>query len=544
MLLLIDNYDSFTYNLSQAFQFLGYDPVVVRNDAPDLLEMAGRDDLELLCLSPGPGHPREAGLCQAFLSALLEKGRKAPVLGVCLGHQALSEFAGVPVVQAQRIMHGRVSTIEHLGTGIFSGLISPMEVGRYHSLLASEPGENLKHPIEVTARTRQGEIMAIRYLDQPWSGVQFHPESVLTPLGNDLLANFLAQAKSARPQIEVIAEKPTPNPLSQIFETLGRGENLDEEMAGQVFERLMDGELSPAQAGALLMSLRTKGETPIEVAAAAQAVLDRATPVDGFDGPVLDVVGTGGDNRFSFNCSTATALTCAALGHKVLKHGNRSVSSRSGSADVLERLGFNIEIAPADIEKNLSRDNFVFLYAPHYHPAFKHIMPVRRELGVRTLFNILGPLVNPAKPTHRLIGVYQKSLLDLMAKALSRLGSVTAAVVYGAGGYDELTPMGPAEVRIVRDDRIESRILDPADYGLSPCTTEDLAIKDPIEGALILRQILSGRGPKPMREMLAFNVGLALMLLRNVTMAQGMKLATEAVQSGVGHKLLPQTNGA
>ncbi|MDR0354913.1 MAG: anthranilate phosphoribosyltransferase [Deltaproteobacteria bacterium] len=540
MLALIDNYDSFTYNLSQAFQVLGVNPFVVRNDAPGLLDLAGRDDLKMVCISPGPGHPSEAGLCAAFLKTLLDKGRRLPVLGVCLGHQALAELAGVSVTLAERVMHGRSSFAEHDGQGLFKGIASPMKVGRYHSLVVGEPEEGKTlHPVVVTARTAEKEIMALSYRDQNWHGVQFHPESILTPAGRDLLANFLSLEEPKPKVVEVVAQE-TPKPLSSVFESLGRGEDLDEETANRIFERLMDGELSQAQAGALLLSLRTKGETAVEVAAAATAILNRATAVNNLFAQTLDVVGTGGDNRFSFNCSTGTALTCAALGHKVLKHGNRSVSSSSGSADVLEKLGFDIEPSPAELSRRLAEDEFVFLYAPQHHPSFKHVMPVRRELGVRTLFNILGPLVNPARPTHRLIGVYQPELLDLMAGALARMGSVTAAVVHGAGGYDELTPIGPAQVRLVHDDEITSLTLDPADYGLAPCSPEDLVISDPIEGAAVLRELLGGGGPRPMKDMLAFNVGLALLLLRGGTMAERMNEAKKAVEDGVGGKMLPR----
>ncbi|MDR2461060.1 MAG: anthranilate phosphoribosyltransferase [Deltaproteobacteria bacterium] len=534
MFLLIDNYDSFTYNLAQSFQSLGQDPKVLRNDDNKLLELAKDPALERVCLSPGPGHPAQAGLCEKFLELLSQREKKVPVLGVCLGHQVLGEFAGSKVVVAGRIMHGKVSPITHTGEGIFSGLPQQMLVGRYHSLLVSEPESELRHKFKVTARSDKGELMALSYEDQPWSGVQFHPESVLTPEGRDLLENFLTGDRKA----PLIPLKP-PIPLSNIFEELGLRGDLSPTMAGQIFERLMDGELSQAQAGALLLALRVKGETPVEVAAAATSVLKRAGRVPQVTGPTLDVVGTGGDNRFSFNCSTGTSLLCASLGHKVLKHGNRSVSSKSGSADVLERLGFNIEVPPERVPQELAKNNFVFLFAPHYHPAFKYIMPVRRELGVRTLFNILGPLVNPAMPTHRLIGVYQSELLDLMAGALARMGGSISAVVHGAGGYDELTPMGPAQVRIVREGKIESLTLDPKDYGLSPCTPEDLAIKDPEEGAQVLRELLNGKGPKPMAEMLSFNTGLALHLLTGKGIKACVSEAASALASGSAGALIP-----
>ncbi|MDR1166335.1 MAG: anthranilate phosphoribosyltransferase [Deltaproteobacteria bacterium] len=534
MLLLIDNYDSFTYNLAQAFQSLGQDPMVARNDAPGLLELADRADLEKVCISPGPGRPRDAGLCREFLERLERREKPVPVLGVCLGHQVLGEFAGAEVKVAKRVTHGKTSPIAHSGEGLFRGLPQGVLVGRYHSLLVSDPPDNLKRPFRVTARTPEGEIMALSYKNLPWDGVQFHPESVLTPQGRDLLANFILGSAG-----ESLAPPPeTPFPLPSIFENIGLGENLSEEMAYQIFERLMDGELSPAQAGALLLSLRVKGETAVEVAAAASAILKRAAKIPRVEGPVLDVVGTGGDNRFSFNCSTATALTLASLGHKVLKHGNRSVSSRSGSADVLERLGFDIEVPADKIPQELAKSNFVFLFAPHYHPSFKHIMPIRRELGVRTLFNILGPLVNPAEPTHRLIGVYHEDLLDLMAGALSELGGTISAVAHGAGGYDELTPIGPAQVRLVRGKSVEKMVLDPLDFGFAPTTPEELAIKDPGEGARVLTEILNGKGSQAMRDMLAFNVGLALYLLSGGDVKERMREAKGHVESGAGAKLL------
>ncbi|MDR1083276.1 MAG: anthranilate phosphoribosyltransferase [Deltaproteobacteria bacterium] len=534
MLLIIDNYDSFTYNLAQAFQGLGQNPTVVRNDACNLLDLAESQELDKVCLSPGPGHPKGAGLSLEFLERLAKRAKPVPVLGVCLGHQILGEFAGVQVIVADRVMHGRTSPITHEAEGLFAGLPQNMTVGRYHSLLVTEPQPGQRYGFKVTARTPENEIMALAYNDLPWSGVQFHPESVLTPQGRNLLGNFLVGPGA--PQTPA-AE--TPRPISEIFEALGLGADLTEEQAAQVFERLMSGEMTMAQAGALLLALRTKGETPLEVAAAAEAVLNRAQMVPPVEGTVLDVVGTGGDNRFSFNCSTATAITCAAMGYQVLKHGNRSVSSRSGSADVLERLGFNIELPVTEIPDTLAKSNFVFLFAPQYHPAFKHIMPVRRELGVRTLFNILGPLVNPARPTHRLIGVYRPELLDLMAGALARLGSVTAAVVHGAGGYDELTTIGPAQVRLVYNNKIEKAVFDPRDYGLAEAKPSDLTIKDPTDGARVLRLLLTGKGSEPMRDMLIFNVAAAFFLLDGGTMEAAVKKARAAVESGVGRKLLP-----
>ncbi|MFW5735594.1 MAG: anthranilate synthase component II [Oceanidesulfovibrio sp.] len=185
MFLLIDNFDSFTYNLVQAFQKIGLNPEVIRNDRPEILELAESGKLEMVCISPGPSHPRNAGLCLDFLSRL---PHEVPVLGVCLGHQILGHFAGATVDVGARIMHGKVSDIRHSGEGIFTNMPSPMTVGRYHSLLvAAEEAPDL---LEVTAETDEGEVMGLRYKDRPWAGVQFHPESVLTPEGPEMLKNF------------------------------------------------------------------------------------------------------------------------------------------------------------------------------------------------------------------------------------------------------------------------------------------------------------------------------------------------------------------
>ena len=546
MFLLIDNYDSFTYNLVQSFMQLGKTPLVLRNDDPRILELAQDPQLEMVCLSPGPGNPKNAGLCLDFLKILPEH---IPVLGVCLGHQILGAFAGAEIKIARRIMHGKQSSITHDNDVLFKGLPHPMTVGRYHSLLVEGSGNTR---FKVVAQTAEGECMALLYNDRPWFGVQFHPESVLTPEGDQLLGNFLQILLPQSEQVSLDTEsaqgtdtvagnhEKTPLPFSRIVESIAKREDLSEELAHEAFSRLMDGELTPAQAGALLLGLRSKGETPVELGQAMKCVLDRAIIIPHLDmgqTPVIDVVGTGGDGRSSFNCSTATALTLAGLGHKVLKHGNRSVSSRCGSADVLEELGLPVEIDPEDIAGQLGKDNFVFLFAPRFHPSFRHVMPIRRELGVRTMFNILGPLVNPARPSHMMLGVPNPAMLPLVAGAMSYAGNRRGAVVCGAGNYDELTPIGPAQVIFVDDKQMRQASIDPVKYGFAPCTPEDLAVSDPKDAAAVLRELLSGKGPKAMQDMLAFNVGLALHILKPAqSLEQSMNEAIAAVAGGAGKK--------
>ena len=547
MFLLIDNYDSFTFNLVQEFMGLGRTPRVIRNDDPALLDLATDPALEMVCISPGPGHPDSAGLCMEFLQRL---PARIPVLGVCLGHQILGSFFGSSIGIAKQIMHGKQSYITHDGTGLFHGLPQNMRAGRYHSLRVSEPEENI--PIIVTARSEDGEIMGIRIADRPWAGVQFHPESILTPKGRQLLFNFpeaLLQTENLEKMSPRTGTVSKTLQIQEVMETLAQGQDMDGDVAGLVFSRLMDGELSPAQAGAFLMALRYKGEAPQELHAAATAVLQRAVAVPPIPGPTIDVVGTGGDGKFSFNCSTATALMLAGMGYKVLKHGNRSISSRSGSADVLERLGVPLNLDPSKIVSQLEENGFAYLFAPNYHPSFRHIMPLRIDLGMRTLFNILGPLVNPAKPTHRLLGAANTDTMLLLARTLVEEGGVTGAVVCGFGGYDEMTPTGVADIVFVFDQEVRRTTMDPQAYGFGLRNEEELAIDNPEHAAAVLRELLRGQGPQPMQDMLALNLGLALYLLDHKAekpapalgydhslMQICMERAKEAVAGGVGKR--------
>ncbi|MBG3878842.1 anthranilate phosphoribosyltransferase [Desulfovibrio oxamicus] len=331
---------------------------------------------------------------------------------------------------------------------------------------------------------------------------------------------------------------------STILETLATGMDLAPELAEAGFSRLMDGEMTCAQAGSFLMGLRMKGETPQELTEAVRAALARAVRVTGIDGPTIDIVGTGGDGRSSFNCSTATALTLAGMGHRVVKHGNRAVSSSCGAADAVEGLGLPLELDPEDVRRLVAQRNFVFLFAPRFHPAFRNVMPIRRELGVRTLFNLLGPLLNPARPNHMLLGVARAELLPLMAQTLLMTGVRRAAVVHGAGGYDELTPMGPARIMLLEGDgegrgTLTEISVDPADYGIAPCTPEELAVPDRDTAVRVLRELLSGGGPAPMRDMLVLNVGMALHLLEpGLALPDAMAAARLALAAGAGGKVL------
>src|SRR6059036_4201855 len=239
------------------------------------------------------------------------------------------------------------------------------------------------------------------------------------------------------------------------------GYDLSREEARGVMGEIMSGEATPAQIGGFLVALRLKGETADEIAGCAEAMRAHVLPVNAKRDDLVDTAGTGGDGGKTFNISTAAALVAAAAGSGVAKHGNRAVSSSSGSADVLEALGFNLELTPARIERSIDELGFGFLFAPTHHPAMRHAAPIRRELATRTVFNVLGPLTNPAGARAQVVGVYSPKLVRTIAEVLARLGARRAFVVHGAGGIDELSPAGPNLLCEVVDGKVREWALDP-----------------------------------------------------------------------------------
>jgi len=308
--------------------------------------------------------------------------------------------------------------------------------------------------------------------------------------------------------------------------------DLTEEQAAQTLKVLLD-DFVTEQAAAFLVLLRAKGETPEEIAGLARAMLDKGLPVKTKSGGVVDIVGTGGDGIGSVNISTGASIVAAAAGAKVAKHGNRSVSSLCGSADVLEALGVSIDLGPEGINRCLDEANIAFMYAPRYHPAMKAVRPVRSALKVRTALNMLGPLLNPAHAEYGLVGTYSTDISELMAGSLLRLGVKKALVVHSAG-LDELTPMAPADVVEVEAGvkGIKRYALDPKDLGIPRCTVEDLKGGDAALNAQILKDVFGGaRGP--VADALNLNAGVALAACQVApTPRDGVALAQEVQRSG------------
>lgn len=325
----------------------------------------------------------------------------------------------------------------------------------------------------------------------------------------------------------------------KLLESVLRGEHLDEATASELLRELARGELAPALAGALLAALRAKGETAAEIRGFALAMRELALRPNIPPGAYVDIVGTGGDGSGSLNLSTGAALLAAACGLAVVKHGNRSVSSKSGSADVLAALGLPIPLDEAAAGECLARCGFTFLFAPHYHAATKNIAAVRQALGIRTVFNILGPLANPAAPPYHVIGAFSDAMAARMAETLAGLPITRAFVVHGEAGWDEATPAGPFVCYDVAPGRVERAVRDPRDAGLARCTLEDLRGSDAAGNAARLREALAGRDTPAHRDALVLGAALALEVTGTEPDAsRAVGRARKTLASGAGTRLL------
>jgi len=320
--------------------------------------------------------------------------------------------------------------------------------------------------------------------------------------------------------------------LPTYINKLLQGHHLTESEAESAMEVIMTGNATPAQIGGYLIALRMKGETVGEITGSARAMRAQATRVIiPPNGPLLDTAGTGGDGAHTFNVSTTAAFIIAGAGRKVAKHGNRAASSKCGSADVLAALGVNLDLTPEQVATCIQQVGIGFLFAPKFHPAMKYAIGPRRELGARTIFNLLGPLTNPAGATHQLIGVYDPQLTHTMAEVLSTLGGRAAFVVHGEGGLDELTTGGINRVSHLRNGRVITYDLDPVGLGLRRARLDDLRGGDPAENARMLRALLVGEDRSPRRDVVLFNAAAAL-AVDHGDLIEGLREAERALESG------------
>ncbi|GAB6088710.1 bifunctional anthranilate synthase component II/anthranilate phosphoribosyltransferase [Spirochaeta dissipatitropha] len=524
MILLLDNYDSFTHNLYQYLQEISDEEVrVIRNDAVSLADIESMNPSRII-ISPGPGRPEDAGLSVAVIKFF---AGKLPILGVCLGHQAIGYAYGGDIVQAKRIVHGKAEQMLLDGRGLFRSINSPAVFTRYHSLVIKP--DSVPDCLEVTAWSSDGEIMGVRHREFEIEGVQFHPESIASENGKQLLRHFLNYRREPfEPQIY----------LNKIVS----GEDLSMDEASTFMEELTEGNLGDAQIAAFLAAIQTKGAAPEEIAGCAR-VLQAKRRVLKTSGPAIDTCGTGGDGKGTFNISSLAAVTAAAAGARVAKHGNRAVSSRSGSSEFYQALGMKIDLQPEQTEQVLEQNGFAFLFAPVYHSAMRYAAPARKQMAIKTIMNLVGPLVNPAGTEYQVIGVYSESLMETMARAAQLLGVRRGAIVFGHDGQDELSVSAPSSVlRFEADGSMEKSIVNPADFGMPEYRIEDIIGGSAEDNADIARSVLSGNGPMAVTDSVSLNAGAALWIFGLASdLKEGYRMARAAIDDGRAARKLADT---
>lgn len=537
-ILFLDNIDSFTYNLVYQLRNSGHQVTVYRNtlSADVIIEKLSQMQNPILFLSPGPGSPSQAGCMPELLKRI--KGT-LPIIGICLGHQAIVELYGGMIVPAGDILHGKASLIEHDSQYMFTGLPNPLPVARYHSL----KGENI--PVELTINATFDDIvMAVRHDQDRVCGFQFHPESILTIHGVKLLDNTIEWAlgmQAAYEKVQATRQEPitdkTEFNIQPILEKLYQGQTLTTEESKTFFSLVVQGKLPPTKLATAIISMKVRGEKPNEIAGAAMALLENADPFDSPDYDFTDIVGTGGDGSNSINISTASTFVAASLGYRVAKHGNRGVSSKSGSSDVLSALGVKLNMSADVARKALDDLGVCFLFAQQYHSGFRHAAPVRQQLKTRTIFNVLGPLINPSRPKKILLGVYHTDLIAPIAETLKMLNYHHAYVVHGAG-MDEVAIHGETHVAEVKDGQIRYFNLTPADFGLETYTLKDIEGGTPEQNRDMLTDILQGNGKPAHQSAIAVNVAMLMSLFGETDLKQNAQKAIAAMQGGKPYQLL------
>lgn len=538
MILIIDNYDSFTYNLYQYIGELYNDVMVRRNDEITIDEIRELKP-DGIVISPGPGRPVDSGVS---LDIIRKFHKDIPILGVCLGHQGIGEVFGGVVTYAKAIVHGKPSMIQiDNKSKLYKGFPDKINVARYHSLAVDK--ESLPNNFLITGTTEDGEIMSMEDKRYPLYGVQFHPESILTKYGKLIIKNFITEIIGLRlstlKSVEINIPQNEKNQLKVYIKKVVDGLNLTEAEASEAMDIIMNNYSTDSQIASFMTALSIKGESIEEITGFAKTMRKNAAVAEELES-AIDIVGTGGDLHHTFNISTTSAFILAGAGAKVAKHGNRSVSSKSGSADVLERLGVKIDLSPDRIKEIVDEVGVAFMFAPVFHKSMRFAATPRREVGLRSVFNILGPLANPAATDYILMGVYDEALVEPLGEVLLNLGIKGGMVVHGIDGLDEVSTTSETLVCEIRNGKLSKYLIRGEDYGLDRTEIAMLVGGDSQENSRITLEILGGKkGPK--RDIVVFNSACAL-YIRGIakTIDEGVKLAKDSIDSGRALKKLQE----
>ncbi len=516
MIAFIDNKDSFSFNIVQSLERVSEDKVqVFRSEECSVQDIVDAKPSHIV-VGPGPGTPEKAGIS---VDVIKHFAGKVPVLGICLGHQAIGAAFGANIVQAKYIRHGIVEEMKTDGRGLFRMIGKSGKFTRYHSLAVEE--SSLGEDFEVTARAKDGEIMGIRHKSMVIEGVQFHPESIASENGDSIFKAFLNYRRDNLHHSEY---------LNQLIAK----KDLTEEQAALFMENLTDGTMDERVMAAVLVAMAAKGPATSEMIGCAKTLLRKKKSIPVESAGLAEIVGTGGDGKGSFNISSLSALCAASCGQVMAKHGNRAVSSKSGAADFFENLGVKIMASPEQTAQLIKKTGFGFLMATVYHSAMRFAGPVRKTLGIKTIMNIMGPLLNPAGAEYEVLGVYSKDLLSDYAHAAKALGAKRVMVVNSEDGYDEISPCAPTHVYQIDEHGHESRyVINPVDFGINDADEDELLGGNGKENAALALEVLEGHGRRTIRYATALNTAAVLYLGGKVrTLKEGYAMALEAIDSG------------
>ncbi len=512
---MIDNYDSFTYNLYALFRECNADVEIIRND-----KYVPADNYDGIIISPGPSNPENSGTSLKYLENYM--GKK-PIFGVCLGMQCIAHALGYKVGHAKTVKHGKIDTISVKGNSVlFKNLPESFDVVRYHSLAADIDNEL------VTSRSGDDDVvMSLEDREKQLFGLQFHPESILSEYGREIVNNFL----------DFIGYRG--KKMKNIVSSINGGKSLNYNEAVDFFQMMVDGSLTEAQMGSTLISMNKRGETVDELAGLISVLNTHKKKFTRDEERCVDTCGTGGDGKSTVNVSTAVSIILASLGYRIVKHGNTAQSGKVGSADILRSMGLDLNYEGTSPEEFFNKNNFVFLFAQHYHPALKGIGKVRREIMSPTIFNFVGPLVNPADPENQIIGISKREKLDFISDAVMKLGRDNITVYASHDGYDEVSSNDKTDCIEIKNGSMNRFTIDPSDY-FTPFPMPE--VKNADDALKMFNDGMSGKEEK-IANIFALNTALALNNIEEMDIEEGFKKVKEHIMSGSAGKKMKEMFG-